>query len=71
MSLCASAPAVVRVTTYDFTVPVAGAVQERLTLLSPGVASKLVGADGGVHTGVAEDSDEGAERQNPLLDFTT
>jgi len=42
-----------------------------VTLLSLGVASRLVGADGGVHTGVAEDSGEGSERQNALLDFTT
>jgi hypothetical protein len=62
---------VLRETVYDTTFPVVGAVQESATWLSPGVASKLVGTDGGVHTGVAEASAELAELQDPLLALTT
>ena len=70
MSVWESAPAVVRVRAYDTTFPVVGAVQESVTWPSPGLASRLVGADGGVHTGLAETSAEGLEVQDPLA-YTT
>jgi hypothetical protein len=68
MSVDPSAPPVLRVRVYD--VAPFAAVHDSVTLASPDVAVR-VGTDGGTHTGLAETSAEGADRQDPLLAYTT